>query len=543
MNNKIEELVDAMSALCLEKDASEQSDMETLVDLSENEGAGRIVAACCPEPSRPRRAKYSKRTKKTLKIKSLNKSLGISLVNPSNVLRVAEISDGNQSLERANFDREEAHVQIGDFLRALELSNQSLEIDPEKGFTIFLKGSALRRYDQAFQCLQMAVELCPGQAHIEDALRRSKAAYVPREYNISEFLLGVQQPPEVEEFIGDVEINKINKIRGRGLFATRDISVGELLLVSNAAVIVNCAVKPLKIDQSHEIKGSLQQDLVHAVLDAAKKSQKLSQQLYELDDGSLQVCSSLPAIDLFHTNCQERTEVVLELKEQGIRDIVFRNSFGGEYKKFAEKCPENADPLGFSGLWLLPSFINHSCLPNASRLHVGKAMFLHAAKPIKEREEITISYFDALLPQSRREKICGSWGFKCKCRRCGLEKSLSTVLESVNAQFEGLHHDALQETNTTMSAGQEFPRDLPKCAEFVQVFEKLEQILAKYTTMKEEEKNWVRASYVTAYLAGMQSYKLSSMDPILSRDEILKAVVTTVPGEIRTDLPMVDQMF
>ncbi|GLJ25758.1 hypothetical protein SUGI_0493170 [Cryptomeria japonica] len=433
-------------------------------------------------------------------------------------------------------------IQMGDFERALELCNQSLQIHPDHALAIYLKDSALRSYDQACQLLQIAVEFCTGQAHIEDELRQSKAAYVRREYNISEFLLGVQPPPEVEEFIGDVEINKINKIRGRGLFATKDISVGELLLVSNAAFIVNRAVKPLKIDQSHKIKGSLQQDLVHAVLDAAKKSQKLSQQLFELDNGSLQVRSSLPAIDLFHTNYQERTEVVLELKEQGIRDIVFRNSFGGEYKKFAEERPEDAEPLGFSGLWLLPSFINHSCLPNATRLHVGKAMFLHAAKPIKKRQEITISYFDALLPQSRREKNCGFWGFECKCRRCGLEKSLSTALESLNAQFESLHHDALQETNATMSAGQAFPTELPKCAEFAQVFEKMERILAKYPTMKDEEKNWVRASYLTAYWAGMQLDKLSSVKPILSRDEILKAVVTTVPGEIRT-LAMVDQMF
>ncbi|GLJ25762.1 hypothetical protein SUGI_0493220 [Cryptomeria japonica] len=434
-------------------------------------------------------------------------------------------------------------IQMGDFERALELCNQSLQIHPDHALATHLKDSALRSYDQACHLLQIAVEACPAQAHIEDALRQSKAAYVGREYNISEILLGVQPPPEIEEFIGDVEINKINKIRGRGLFATKDISVGELLLVSNAAVIVNRVLKPLKIHiQSHEIKGSLQEDLVHAVLDAAKKSRKLSQQLYELDDGSLQVRSSLPAIDLFHTNCQERTVVLVEFMEQGIRDIVSRNSFGVEYRKFMEERPEDAEMLGFSGLWLLPSFINHSCLPNATRLHVGKTMFLHAAKPIKKREEITISYFDALLPQSRREKICGSWGFECKCRRCGLEKSLSTALESLNAQFESLRHDALQETNATMSAGQDFPRELPKCAEFVQVFEKMEQVLAKYPRMKEEEKSWVRASYVTAYWAGMQSYNISSVDPIVSRDEILNAVVTTVPGEVRT-LAMVDQMF
>ncbi|GLJ25755.1 hypothetical protein SUGI_0493130 [Cryptomeria japonica] len=555
MNNNIAELVDAMSRLCSKQDASEQSGKENLVDLSENDmGARRLTLTCCSEPStsaasrRIFRARYSKRTRKAIK-KSLKKSQGITV----------EISGGNQSdLERlhTNLDRAETLYEMDDFQRTLELCNQNLEIDPEHGFTIFLKGCALhglRRYDQACHLLQTALELCPARAtkDIEKALRLCKAAYVRREYNISEFLLGRQPPPEVEEFIGDVKINKTRGGRdrglgrGRGLFATKDISVGQLFLVSNAAVIVNRSVRPLKIDPSHEIKTSLQEDLVDAVLDASKKSQKLCQQLFQLDDGTTQVRSSFPAIDLFHTHCQERKEVRRELKEQRIRNIVSLNSFGGEYKKFTGEGPENAEPLGFTGLWLLPSFINHSCLPNATGLHVGKAMFLHAAKPIKKGEEITISYFDALLPQSRREKICGAWGFdRCmKCRRCGLERSLRTALESLNAQFESLHHDALQETNTAMSAGQDSPTELPKSAEFAQVFEKLEQILAKYTTMKEEEKNWVRASYVTAYWAGMQSDKLSSVDPILSRDKIiLNAVVSTVPGEIRT-LAMVDQML
>jgi SET domain-containing protein len=61
---------------------------------------------------------------------------------------------------------------------------------------------------------------------------------------------------------------------------------------------------------------------------------------------------------------------------------------------------------------MLSSFINHSCLSNTSRIEVGSAMFIHASKTIKGGEEITISYFDTLVPLLQRQAMCKSWGFK-----------------------------------------------------------------------------------------------------------------------------------
>ncbi|GLJ25767.1 hypothetical protein SUGI_0493290 [Cryptomeria japonica] len=60
----------------------------------------------------------------------------------------------------------------------------------------------------------------------------------------------------------------------------------------------------------------------------------------------------------------------------------------------------------------------------------------------------------------------------------------------------------------------------------------LEETRLSHGACRKVVANWVRASY---------SDKSSSVEPILSRDEIMKAVVSTVPGEIRT-LAMVDQI-
>ncbi|GLJ25759.1 hypothetical protein SUGI_0493190 [Cryptomeria japonica] len=341
----------------------------------------------------------------------------------------------------------------------------------------------------------------------------------------------MQPPGKVGEFIGDVEIKKTRDGRGRGLYATKKISTGEFLLVSNAVAIDDHGFRPFKFDERHKIEASSQDDVVAAVIGAAEKSQKLLQQLYALDDGSELVRASKPAMDLFDANSPETTEMpLLQIDDHRIRDIVSRNSLGGEAEM-------SASSQGFSGLWLLPSFINHSCLPNATRLNVGRALFLHAAKPIDKGEEITVSYFDALLPLPQREAMCEAWGFKCNCKRCALEKPLKAAFKSLNEQFKALRNIALEETNAARSSGEEFPTELLKSAEFARVNEMMEKKLSKYSRMKLEETHWVRASYVTAYWAGTQSdefFPKTLEDPIPSGDEILEAVVNTIPGDMRT---------
>ncbi|KAF7130821.1 hypothetical protein RHSIM_Rhsim10G0051800 [Rhododendron simsii] len=76
------------------------------------------------------------------------------------------------------------------------------------------------------------------------------------------------------------------------------------------------------------------------------------------------------------------------------------------------------------GLWLLPSFINHACNPNARRFHVGDYMMVHASRNIKAGEEITLPYFDVLSPLSNRRQMATTWGFDCCCKRCKFEEGV-----------------------------------------------------------------------------------------------------------------------
>uniref|UniRef100_A0A915EIZ0 SET domain-containing protein n=1 Tax=Ditylenchus dipsaci TaxID=166011 RepID=A0A915EIZ0_9BILA len=81
------------------------------------------------------------------------------------------------------------------------------------------------------------------------------------------------------------------------------------------------------------------------------------------------------------------------------------------------------DLLSPSGLWMLPSFINHSCDGNSHRLFYGDVMMVYSLTDLKKDEEITFSYVDVLKPLQDRALSLQHYNFVCKCRLCQLDRS------------------------------------------------------------------------------------------------------------------------
>ncbi|KAG6000096.1 hypothetical protein E4U21_005820 [Claviceps maximensis] len=80
----------------------------------------------------------------------------------------------------------------------------------------------------------------------------------------------------------------------------------------------------------------------------------------------------------------------------------------------------DADLAGEAGIFLDPvlAMANHSCIPNATVLFVGRTAVLRAERPIREGEEITICYTDYNNPISERKKALQEYYFTCQCPRC-----------------------------------------------------------------------------------------------------------------------------
>ncbi|KAK3936294.1 hypothetical protein QBC46DRAFT_395408 [Diplogelasinospora grovesii] len=81
------------------------------------------------------------------------------------------------------------------------------------------------------------------------------------------------------------------------------------------------------------------------------------------------------------------------------------------------------EATGMAGLLLEPTaaMINHSCEPNACVMFdfCGRYASVAAIQPIKEGEEITISYIDSTLPKEARQKaLKKQYHFECTCPKC-----------------------------------------------------------------------------------------------------------------------------
>ncbi|PKY58632.1 hypothetical protein RhiirA4_480714 [Rhizophagus irregularis] len=104
-----------------------------------------------------------------------------------------------------------------------------------------------------------------------------------------------------------------------------------------------------------------------------------------------------------------------------IGNIVKYNSFALDNKIIIE----NVELSGL-GLWILPSYFNHSCIDkNVAQFFIGDLMFIRSLRPISKGEELIISYRSADSSEEIRLRYLKSVGIDCQCRLCKLDDSES----------------------------------------------------------------------------------------------------------------------
>jgi len=207
------------------------------------------------------------------------------------------------------------------------------------------------------------------------------------------------------EYLGPVAIDSIRG-RGRGVFTTKDISSGELLIASKALAIVfpdsslNCS----KLWREVKKLGALREQ----VGDLIKQEPGIASQIYDLYAG--------PHLGYFETPAEIAAKTIELIDMERIERICSFNAFQGSVQGYkSETC---------FGLWYFPSFINHDCLGANARWTVFKNfMFVRAFKPIAKGEEVLISYVDPNESSAFRRNFFLKHEFQCSCALCCLERS------------------------------------------------------------------------------------------------------------------------
>lgn len=350
--------------------------------------------------------------------------------------------------------------------------------------------------------------------------------------DLSEYLLkgtNWRDAPKCPDFVGPVIVKLTSDGRGRGLFASQNITCGSLLLISNAMAF--------SLNDPHRIS------LLSKLVASANSSPAFLQQLYSLADSPSQTDLMIPSMDLFSSTnshfsaASHDTQMVVD--HNRIMNIIMLNAFEGEFNSWPDPSPANS----FSGLWLLPSLINHSCFRNTTRLVVGEAMIIHAAADIQAGEEITISYVDVMAPLKQRQETCRAmrFGFNCECKRCVLEKSLEQSLKEVSERFNNLYSKAVDEVHSAVFARDPLPLEAsPSCMELGKVFDLLMTKMSSFANLTELEKHWILAGYSCAFMGKwlVSGYSTGFADvPAFvnsSAMDLVNAMKSAVPGMLRT---------
>ncbi|EWC44945.1 hypothetical protein DRE_01004 [Drechslerella stenobrocha 248] len=274
-----------------------------------------------------------------------------------------------------------------------------------------------------------------------------------------------------------------SKVSGRGLFTKKDVKAGDLLCCCRA--FVNCHEK----DNGISLKVNTQELTVtrqpgaHVAEFMLDKLRRIPSLLPEV----MRLCNHVdPGVS---TGGQAQPEVVnIEnpiIDSFIIKDIARINGFSSHsyFDEFPGLRPASAaswsqrrprteenpfDPN--AGIWILPSFANHSCVPNARHVIIGDMFVLRAAIDMPEDTEILISYTDPSLDFERRQTMLKtSWGFTCTCDLCHCEH-MSATGPAKETRDQALHK--IEEIMTRMASDGPTVEDAQTLKEEISALEK-----------------------------------------------------------------------
>src|SRR5262249_54191795 len=159
--------------------------------------------------------------------------------------------------------------------------------------------------------------------------------------------------------------------KGRGIVATKNIQAGQLLIACKAFVYSDetDTADPTADPSSSEIGSDAQEDtedpMIEMIHNKLARRPEMVQEFYQLYAGPR----------LGHIEKYDRKSDHVEDMER-IEGILRYNSFKAGDIFSAFKPPES---IKQSGLWIVPSYFNHSCVDfNCFRYFVGDFMFVRA---------------------------------------------------------------------------------------------------------------------------------------------------------------------
>ncbi|XP_065859470.1 methyltransferase FGSG_00040-like [Euphorbia lathyris] len=341
-------------------------------------------------------------------------------------------------------NRARSLYKLREFTQALEDCDEALMTESSHFEALICKGKILLRlnkYSLALDCFKKALLLDPqtnGNLETLNEYVEKCKKYVEKckklkllsrtgAFDISNWVINHFRGKllVLAEFIGPIEIKK-SEFSGRGLFAIKDMDAGTLLFVNKAIATERCILSGEDSDQNAKLV--MWKNFVDEVVKTTQKWGRIRDWIITLSTGEDEDKLEVPEMSLFKPDGDVDNNLENEdLDKARLMNILDVNSLV-EASVSSKVLGKNKDFYGY-GLWVLASFINHSCIPNSRRLHIKDYILVHVSRDVKSGEEITLPYFDVLSPLEKRKEMLKEWGFNCNCKRCKFEEETSMKQE------------------------------------------------------------------------------------------------------------------
>ncbi|KAI1371285.1 hypothetical protein F4677DRAFT_436025 [Hypoxylon crocopeplum] len=292
---------------------------------------------------------------------------------------------------------------------------RSRELDSKAYFRAGCAAYNLGEYQEAKGFFQKQQKLTPDNKNASIYLRKIEMRlYEEGEgaYDFKKIKASLSRSrPQVDtaSFISNTKID--NSLgRGRGLFATRDIPAGEIVMCEKAFCVVwghegealTAMTYDVRDDRIRVSPVGLTKSIVQKLLSNPSQIGRVMDMYgdYQGDGSNASGTEEGPVVDTFR-----------------VQDIVSRNAFGLG-SQYGKEGASNAS----TGLWIRAAYINHSCIANAKKEYIGDLMVLRASRPITAGEEIYHSYDESSDYDTRQTALMTTWGFTCNCALCIVEE-------------------------------------------------------------------------------------------------------------------------
>ncbi|ESZ98258.1 hypothetical protein SBOR_1354 [Sclerotinia borealis F-4128] len=338
-----------------------------------------------------------------------------------------ECPSSAQVTKTIHLNRALAHLKDASFDAALTDSQCMISLSDASEKALYRAGQALYGLGRFSECRDMFESLCkkyPNNSLADTELKRVCCRLAEQQSGIYDFEsiykeISTTRPPHLDHatFVGSVVV-KPSPGRGLGMFTTKAVEAGELLLCEKAFAHcyagtsedseINSKITLLMNVHTNKMTMGTQSDLITNIVQKLWKNPSLLPKFTELHHGSYKPTEvaevdEKPVVDTFL-----------------IEHIIALNSFGCPLSSHESyfTSPKEADHKHHScGIWLMASKINHSCLSNAHRSFLGDLQLVRATCDIPTDTELTF-WYALTTGESNEMKYLKNWGFQCKCPIC-----------------------------------------------------------------------------------------------------------------------------